>query len=126
MNLLLVVCMKVLVIDDNKSITGSLGKYLNIKGHNATTSNDGREGFDLIKNNQWDVILLDLSMPEFSGLDIIENLEKINLLKEKNILLFTASSVPDYVLEKFLKKDGIKGCLRKPISLSKIVETITA
>ena len=65
-------------------------------------------------------------MPEYSGLDIIENLEKDNVLKDKNIILFTASSVSDYVLEKLVKKDGIRTCLKKPISLAKIAETITA
>jgi CheY-like chemotaxis protein len=65
-------------------------------------------------------------MPEYGGLEIIENLEKNNVLKDKNIILFTASSVPDYVLEKLLKKDGIKTCLKKPISLAKIAETISA
>jgi DNA-binding response OmpR family regulator len=118
--------MKILVVDDNKSITDSLEKYLRIKGFGVTICNDGHDGFELIQKNEWNTILLDLSMPEFSGLDIIENLEKNNMLKDKNIVLFTASSVPDYVLEKLVKKDGIKTCLKKPISLAKIAETITA
>jgi len=118
--------MKILVIDDNKSITSSLEKYLKIKGYEVSVCNDGYDGLELIQNGEWDKVLLDLSMPECSGLDIIENLEKNNLLKDKNIFLFTASSVPDYVLEKLLKKDGIKTCLKKPISLAKIAETISA
>lgn len=118
--------MKILVVDDNSSITNSLGKYLKIKGYDVSTSNNGRRGLELIQNENWDTILLDLSMPEYSGLDIIEDLEKDNQLKDKNIILFTASSVPDYVLNKLLGKEGIKMCLRKPISLSKIVDTIAA
>jgi DNA-binding response OmpR family regulator len=118
--------MKILVIDDNKSITSSLEKYLKIKGFEVSVCNDGYDGLELIQNGEWDKVLLDLSMPECSGLDIIENLEKNNLLKDKNIFLFTASSVPDYVLEKLLKKDGVKTCLKKPISLAKIAETISA
>ena len=118
--------MKVLVIDDNKSITNSLEKYLKIKGFEVRICNDGQEGFELIQNDKWDTILLDLSMPEFSGLDIIENLEKNNILKDKNIILFTASSVSDYILDNLVKKDGIRTCLKKPISLAKIAETIAA
>ncbi len=118
--------MKILVIDDNKSITSSLEKYLKIKGYEVSVCNDGYDGLELIQNGEWDKVLLDLSMPECSGLDIIENLEKNNVLKDKNIILFTASSVPDYVLEKLLKKDGIKTCLKKPLSLAKITETISA
>ena len=118
--------MKILVVDDNKSITSSLEKYLKIKGFEVSICNDGEDGLELIQNGEWDKVLLDLSMPEYGVLEIIENLEKNNVLKDKNIILFTASSVPDYVLEKLLKKDGIKTCLKKPISLAKIAETISA
>jgi DNA-binding response OmpR family regulator len=118
--------MKILVVDDNKSITSSLEKYLKIKGFEVSICNDGQDGLELIQNGEWDKVLLDLSMPEYGGLEIIENLEKNNVLKDKNIILFTASSVPDYVLDKLLKKDGIKTCLKKPISLAKIAETISA
>ncbi len=118
--------MKVLVVDDNKSITNSVEKYLKIKGFEVSITNNGKDGFELIQNDEWDRILLDLAMPEYSGLDIIENLEKNNLLKDKNIILFTASSVSDYVLEKLLKKDGIRTCLKKPISLAKIAETLVS
>jgi len=118
--------MKILVVDDNKSITSSLEKYLKIKGFEVRICNNGYDGLELIQNGEWDKVLLDLSMPECSGLDIIESLEKNNVLKDKNIILFTASSVPDYVLDKLLKKDGIKTCLKKPISLAKIAETISA
>ena len=118
--------MKILIVDDNKSITNSLEKYLKIKGFEVRICNDGYDGLELIQNSKWDTVLLDLSMPEFSGLDIIEKLEKNNVLKDKNLVLFTASSVPDYVLEKLVKKDGIKTCLKKPISLAKIAETIAS
>ena len=118
--------MKVLVVDDNKSITSALEKYLKIKGFEVKICNDGHDGFELIQNDKWDAILLDLFMPEFSGLDIIENLEKNNILKDKNIILFTASSVSDYILDNLVKKDGIRTCLKKPISLAKIAETIAA
>ena len=118
--------MKILVVDDNKSITSSLEKYLKIKGYDVRVCNNGHDGLELIQNNEWDRVLLDLSMPEFSGLEIIENLEKNNILKDKNIFLFTASSVPDYILQKLLKKDGIITCLKKPLSLAKIIESISA
>ncbi|MFB5615304.1 MAG: response regulator, partial [Candidatus Nitrosomaritimum yanchengensis] len=67
-------------MDDSKSITNSLEKYLKVKGHEISSCNEGHKGLTLIQNDKWDKILLDLSMPEFSGLDIIENLEKIDAL----------------------------------------------
>ena len=118
--------MKILIVDDNTSITHSLETYLKIKGYDVSVCNDAYDGLELIQNDSWDKILLDLSMPDYSGLDIIEDLEKNKMLKDKNIILFTASSVPDYVLERLLEKDGIESCLKKPVSLKKVVQTISA
>lgn len=118
--------MKILVLDDNTSITGALAKYLKLKGQDVTICNDGPKGLNLIKNNKWDRIILDLAMPEVSGLSIIESLETDNKLKDQNITLFTASSVPEFYLEKVLKKEGIKGCLKKPLNLSEIFKYVTA
>jgi DNA-binding response OmpR family regulator len=118
--------MKILIIDDNKSITNSLKKYLEVKGHNVKTCNEGHEGLSLIQNNNWDKILLDLSMPEFSGLDIIENLERDGIMKNKNIIVFTAASISDYVIDKLLAKEGIHGLLKKPLSIVHLSESLTA
>ncbi len=118
--------MKILIIDDNTSITGSLDRYLTIKGHQVKTCNQGSEGFNLIISNSWDVVLLDLSMPECSGFQIIEDLEKEGLLMENRVFLITASAVPDHVLENLTKKIGIKAYFRKPTQLSTILEKITA
>jgi len=118
--------MKILIIDDNKSITNSLKKYLEVKGHNVSTCNNGSEGLALIRNDNWDKILLDLSMPEFSGLDIIESLERDDVMKMEKIIVFTAASIPDYVIEKLLAKEGIQGLLKKPLSIVHLTDALTA
>lgn len=118
--------MKILIVDDNKSITNSLEKYLKVKGHEVNVSNEGHKGLELIQNGKWDKILLDLSMPNFSGLDIIENLEKNNGLKDKNIILFTAASISDFVISKLVEKEGINGLLKKPLSIIHLTEALTA
>ncbi len=118
--------MKILVIDDNTSITNALDKYLRKQGFEVRVCNCGFEGIELIKNDTWDKILLDMSMPDYSGFDIIEYLETNNLLKDKHIILFSAAPIPEYVLGNLLKKDGIKSFLKKPVSLATVVNTITA
>ena len=118
--------MKLLVVDDNKSITNTLLKYLKANGHDVRCCNDGYEGLALIQNEKWDKILLDLSMPEFSGLDIIESLEKDGIMKDKKIIIFTAASISDYVIEKLKTKEGVHGLLKKPLSLVHLTEALTA
>ena len=66
--------MKILVVDDSVDITEALEMILEVLGHDFSSTNSGKEAVDLIKNNSYDVILLDLAMPGFSGLDVINEL----------------------------------------------------
>ena len=115
-----------LIVDDNKSITTAIEKYLKTQGHDVSVCNEGQKGLELIQNYNWDKILLDLSMPEFGGLEIIENLENEQILKNKRIIVFTAASIPEYVVDKLLAKQGIMGLLRKPLSLVHLADAISA
>ena len=116
--------MRVLIVDDNTSITCVLEKYLTIKGFEVRICNDGLEGLKLIQSESWDKILLDLSMPEFSGFDVIDSLERNTSLKNKDIVLYTATHVPEHVVEDLLSR-GIKSFLKKPCSLTNVVEAIS-
>jgi two-component system, OmpR family, response regulator len=57
--------------------------------------NDGQEGLERIRNDKFDLILLDVAMPEFSGKDVIESLKKDELIESTNIVIFTASPSGD-------------------------------
>ena len=106
--------MKILIIDDNKDITKVFSKYMTIKGHSCSVVNDGRSGLNLIENKTFDVVILDLAMPEFSGSDIIDALCKSGKIKNQNIVTLTASSL-NYDDESNLKSKGVRLCLKKPI-----------
>ena len=69
------------MIDDNQEITGPLSKFLTVKGHECTVLNDGRNGLTLLERDRFDVVILDLAMPKFSGYDIIDTLEKSGKLR---------------------------------------------
>jgi len=116
---------KVLIIDDNQDITEMLSRYLSVKKFDCVTTNDGLNGLNLIKKEKYDTVFLDISMPNFGGLDVIAALEKENMLKDQRIILFTASSITNEKLQDLLKKDGIESCLRKPVQLSELITTIT-
>jgi DNA-binding NarL/FixJ family response regulator len=61
-------------------------------------------------------------MPEVSGLDVIKSLKKANLLEEKNIVVFTASSDPNVMQE--IRNSGAKGILKKPCSVDELATLI--
>lgn len=114
---------KILLVDDNESITEMMAKYLIGKGHDCTVANDGRNGLTLIEQGNFDVILLDLAMPDFTGIDVIEHLYKNGKIREQKIILFTASSVTDEEIQRLMKK-GAHSCLKKPVKLDVLLKTI--
>jgi two-component system OmpR family response regulator len=106
--------MKILIIDDNKDITKMLSKYMTIKGHSCSVANDGRSGLNLIENQIFDAVILDIAMPKFSGSDVIDELFKSGKIKNQNIVTLTASLI-SYEDESTLKSKGVHSCLKKPI-----------
>ena len=115
--------MKILIIDDNEDITKMLSKYMTIKGHSCSVVNDGRNGLNLIENQTFDVVILDISMPEFSGRDVIDALYKSGKIKNQNIVTLTASTTT-YDDESMLKNKGVRSCLKKPIDPDVLLDHI--
>lgn len=104
----------ILIIDDNKSFTKALSKFLQLSGYASIVSNDGRNGLALIQKEKFDVVVLDLSMPGFSGYDVLDSLEGSGRLKEQKILVLSASPYTNEEAEK-MKRSGVHVCLRKPV-----------
>ena len=115
--------LKILLVDDNESIVNMLNKFLTLKGHNCTTCFDGKNALSIMMNEMFDAVLLDLAMPEFSGYDVICELEKTNRIQMQNIIVLTASIISKD-LENSLLKQGIKICLRKPVTPEILLRTI--
>ncbi len=111
--------MKVCVIDDNVSITGMIEKLLLMKGHTPIIINNPHEGLKRLQNENFDSVILDIAMPELSGIDILNALTESGRIKDHNICVLTASSAQhDF---ETIKDFGIKEYLVKPVDLDKLV-----
>jgi DNA-binding response OmpR family regulator len=115
--------MKILIVDDDVELTKAVASAVKIAGHDVQVTNDSREGMNLIREQNHDMVFLDLSMPEFSGVDIINDLAKDGTIKEKKIVIMTASSVDEDEL-KHLEDLGVHSCLRKPVTLDILLDKI--
>jgi len=115
--------LKILCIDDNADITEMLDTVLNGAGHEFSFVNKGKEGLEKIKQNLYDMVLLDLSMPNFTGADVINGLNDEGIIKKQKIVLFTASSMTDTEIEQLLKK-GVHSCIRKPVDIPELLERL--
>lgn len=108
--------MKILIIDDSRDITDLLVKVLTAIGHQVSAATSGREGLELVKTGNFDIVFLDIAMPDFSGLDVINELVKVDQLRKSLVVLFTASSITDAEVEKLVEL-GVHSCLRKPVQI---------
>ena len=116
--------MKILLVDDSRTLTHILSDFLKLKGHECTIINDGRNAISLMSEKIFDAVLLDLHMPEIDGSQVIDNLARNGKIKDQKITLFTASNVSDQQVEEYLDK-GVHACVRKPIqtyALLKVLE----
>jgi len=115
--------MKILLVDDDVELTKAVETALSSFDHDVQSANDPRAGLELIKEKNYDLIFLDLAMPEFSGVDIINYLVKKGTIKEKKIVIFTASAMNDEQL-KHLIDLGAHSALRKPVDIDAILNKI--
>ncbi len=115
---------KMLILDDNPDTTKMLSEYFQYEGFETVVSNDPMEGLRLIKHGKFDVILLDLTMPEFDGFQIIASLATENILSEQNIFIYSANLGSTLQINELLRKDGISGCLKKPMNLPDMLNAI--
>ena len=112
---------RVLVIDDNKDTTELLEDFFESEDIECIVINEGRKGLEEIRKDKglYDLILLDLTIPEFSGWDIFKKLKEENLLESKNIIIFTASTKTNNGIDELIK-EGAKYVLKKPFSLEEL------
>ena len=117
--------LEVLIIDDNEQITKMISSFLDMSNHECTVVNDGKEGLELVKTNQYDSIVLDLAMPEFDGYEILNTLAKEDPSQLRKVIILTASSVSLESVKKF-KELGIASCLQKPVDIDQLLDKINS
>jgi len=96
-----------------------------MEGHEVVVANDGRTGLSLLENDKFDATILDISMPEFSGIDVVDALNKSGRIKEQKVVILTASSSSNEELDK-LKEKGVREVLKKPLQLDTLIATLEA
>jgi len=115
--------MKVLVVDDNAEITDMLSDFLSLSGMEVIVCNDGKMGLDLIFEGNYDKVLLDLAMPEFSGMDVLEQLKQKKFQNMSKIFIFTASSVTEAEIQRLLST-GVNSCIMKPVRMPELIKKL--
>lgn len=103
--------MKVLIVDDEKGILKMYSEFLSGSGIEVFQATDGQTGMKLAKEQKPDVILLDIIMPRYNGLDVLKDLKLDS--DTKNIPVFLLTNLPAESSESKAKELGAAGYLVK-------------
>jgi DNA-binding response OmpR family regulator len=111
----------ILLIEDDKAITRVLELEFRHEGYTYDIAYDGREGLDKFNNGQYGILLLDLMLPEISGMEVCRKIRKNNNLP---IIMLTARrDVTDKVIGLDLGADDY---VTKPFEMEELLARIRA
>ncbi len=108
--------LKVLYVEDDISIQNVMSEYLGKFFKEVVTSSDGVEGLNAYKNDTFDLVITDLSMPNMDGLEMLSKIKEIN--EEQAVLITTAHNEPEYMFGAI--KTGIDGYILKPFDFMQL------
>ena len=114
--------MRVLLVEDNTPLREALAKRLRSDGFAVDETGEGREGLWLALENPYSLVILDLTLPEIDGLDVLNQIRRAK--KNVPVLITTArDSIPDRI--KGLDK-GADDYLIKPFALDEFMARVRA
>ncbi len=112
--------MKVLIIDDERSIRNTLKEILEFEGHEITLAADGREGLDTAMAGNFDVIFCDIKMPGMDGVEVLEKLIEGGV--DSSVVMISGHGSIDTAVECI--KKGAFDFIQKPLDLNRILITL--
>jgi len=112
--------MKVLIIDDERSIRNTLKEILEFEGHEVVTAEDGRQGVEKARSGNFDAIFCDIKMPVMDGNEVLDTLVSEGC--EASIIMISEHGDIDTAV-KCIKK-GAYDFIQKPLDLNRILITL--
>ena len=85
--------LRVLVVDDERDTLDLIDLTLRTAGYEIHLANSGAESLEMIRSNSFDIILLDIMMPDMSGFDVLRTLKE-EMDNHPPVVFLTAKSIP--------------------------------
>ena len=114
--------MKMLLVEDEKKVAHFISKGLEEEGYAIDVAYDGRKGLDLLKEFTYDLVLLDLMIPEISGLELLKIIRSWG--NNTPVLIITAKNSKEDVVKGL--DTGSDDYLTKPFSFDELLARIRA
>ena len=112
--------MKVLIIDDERSIRNTLKEILEFEGHEISLAADGKEGLEMALAGNFDVIFCDIKMPGMDGVEVLEKLVEHGV--DSSVVMISGHGSIDTAVECI--KKGAFDFIQKPLDLNRILITL--
>ena len=112
--------MKILIIDDERSIRNSLKEILSDEGYDVDVAGNGHEGISMVEKEKYSVIFCDIKMPEMDGMEVLDKL--IQMGTDAAVVMISGHGDIDTAVECI--KKGAFDFIQKPLDLNRILITI--
>jgi two-component system, cell cycle response regulator DivK len=112
----------VLIVEDNELNMKLFHDLLEAHGYKTVGTRNGNEALDLARRHRPDLILMDIQLPEVSGLDVTKWIKADPMLKSIPVIAVTAFAMKGD--EERIRQGGCEAYLSKPISVAKFIETV--
>lgn len=113
--------MRILVVDDEEKIRNVIREYAEFEGYEIKEANDGMEAVNICKNEDFDIIIMDIMMPKLDGFSAIKEIKKI-----KNIPVLMLSARGEEYDKLFGFEIGIDDYVVKPFSPKELMARVNA
>lgn len=115
--------MNIMIVDDEKMITDSLVALLQDTGlfRKVVVANNGIEAKNKLKANHYDIIILDINMPKFDGLELVKHI-RTETTRTPEIIMMSGQFTPENV--QVAADFNIQYTLAKPFNAKKLLEKI--
>jgi two-component system, chemotaxis family, chemotaxis protein CheY len=113
---------KILVVDDYSITRKILSHQLHNNGHEAILASNGHEALRCLSENQVDLAILDIAMPEMDGITLLMRLRADERYKNLPVIMLTASGQDND--RQIAETEGISGFLTKPVSSIELAEAV--
>ena len=113
---------KILIVEDNELNMKLFHDLLEVHGYATLQTKDGREALQLAREHRPDLILMDIQLPEVSGLEVTKWIKAGDELKSIPVITVTAFAMKGD--EEKIRSGGCEAYIAKPISVNSFLETI--
>lgn len=112
----------VLIVEDNELNMKLFNDLLEAQGYDTIQTSNGLEALDLARDHRPDLILMDIQLPEVSGLEVTKWLKEDDELSRIPVIAVTAFAMKGD--EERIRRGGCEAYISKPISVMKFLETV--